>query len=142
MNIIDIYRPKINPQNKRRASNDSREYIPKEYKNFAQALETQFSELMLKEMNKTVSRKNQDTANSYYNNLLTTERAKKMSKNETSQIQKMILKEIYPSHLRNQENFNAYIKRQKSFYQNKIKNHELVGPKIGLHQKEKKINLE
>lgn len=88
---------------------DRLRYVPSAYKKVAGELESQFNQLMLEQMGKTVDRTEEEsTAESYYEALLTAERAKAMSAGEKGLgIKKMVLDQIYPKRLRNETNFMA-----------------------------------
>ncbi len=121
MNEIKIHRPQIqnkNYQNSVRPEN-SEKYIPEEIKGAAQGLEAQFNELMVKEMTKSLNSGVQSTAGNFYNGLLTSERAKALV-HEDSQIQKLILDEIYPKHMRNSQNYQNYLANKNKYARNDI----------------------
>lgn len=94
---------------------DDTKYIPEEYKNVAKGMESQFVELMLKQMEQTTTlgEEDNDTASGIYKNWLNTERSKIMtnSKNKLG-IQDLILDEIYPKKFRNQMSYNQYQQMQ------------------------------
>ena len=94
---------------------DSTRYVPDEFKNVAKDLESQFAELMLKEMNKAAEPSQEaSTAENIYNELLTTERSKALSENKGGLgLQNMILDQIYPKRLRNEITYEAQLKRKK-----------------------------
>ncbi|MFG1493221.1 hypothetical protein [Halobacteriovorax sp. ZH4_bin.1] len=122
MNEIKIHRPQIqnaNAQKSVRPANSDK-YIPEEIKGAAQGLEAQFNELMVKEMTKSLNSGVQNTAGNFYNGLMTSERAKALVK-EDSQIQKMILNEIYPKHMRNEQNYQNYLDNKNKYAQNQIR---------------------
>jgi Rod binding domain-containing protein len=94
---------------------DSTRFVPDEFKKVARELESQFSELMLTEMNKTADPAEEvSSAENIYSELLTTERAKTLSENKGGLgLQNMILDQIYPKRLRNEITYEAYEKRKK-----------------------------
>jgi len=94
---------------------NSTRYVPEEYKKVAKDLESQFSELMLNEMNKTAEPAEEaSTAENIYSELLTTERSKALSENKGGLgLQNMILDQIYPKRLRNEITYEAQLKRKK-----------------------------
>lgn len=126
MNEVKIHRPQIQNRNAmNNASNsirpeESEKYIPEEIKSAAQGLEAQFNELMVKEMTKNLNAGVQGTAGNFYKGLLTSERAKALV-NEDSQIQKLILNEIYPKHMRNSQNYQNYLDNKNKYAQHNIK---------------------
>lgn len=121
MNEIKIHRPTIQNRNIQKSARpaNSEQYIPEEIKGAAQGLEAQFNELMVKEMTKSLNSGVQSTAGNFYNGLLTSERAKALVK-EDSQIQKLILDEIYPKHMRNEQNYQNYLDNKNKYAQNNI----------------------
>ena len=105
MTDIKIHRPHITNHNvqKPKKFEDSSKYIPEKVKDFAKANEKAFAKLMLKEMNKSVSKYSNDASADFYQGLLTDEQAQAMvEKNNGLGLQKLILDQIYPEHLRNQ----------------------------------------
>lgn len=82
---------------------DDRKYIPKQFQEVAEGMESQFAEAMLKQMNQTIDEApSEDTGMDYYKSIQTTERAKMMSKQNNLGLQNMILDQIYPKRLRNE----------------------------------------
>lgn len=126
MNEIKIHRPQIQNRNAMKKasqpirSEDSANYIPEEIKGAAQGLEAQFNELMVREMTKNLNAGVQGTAGNFYKGMLTSERAKALVK-EDSQIQKLILDEIYPKHMRNSQNYQNYLANKNKYAQNNIR---------------------
>jgi Rod binding domain-containing protein len=82
--------------------------IPDAYKKVAEGMEAQFTNHMIKQMNKSVNKSKQDTpAANYYNGLLDYERSKIMAKQGTG-LKEVILDQIVPAHLKpriNNKNF-------------------------------------
>lgn len=87
-------------------------HIPKPYLDIAENLETQFSDMMFKAMEKTVGKDEGSTAEEYYNSLLNEQRSKMASNDEGMGIKKIILDQIYPQKFRTKENLDAYQKSQ------------------------------
>ncbi len=112
----------INENIKESALNDSRRFVPKDYKDVAAGLEQQFAEMMLSEMSKTAeeSEESGDGAGmEYYKGLQNTERAKTMTEQNTLGLQDMILNQIYPQRLRNEMALRAYDQmKAKKFHHN------------------------
>ncbi len=79
-------------------SGQQQRQIPKEYLEIAKSMDTQFSEHLFQEMEKSVQREEEhSTAQDIYSSLLNHERAKALaSKNEGKGIQKLVLDEILP----------------------------------------------
>jgi Rod binding domain-containing protein len=75
--------------------------IPKEYIQVAESMETQFSEMMIREMKKSAAPESETSpAENYYNSLLDYERAKTMSESgEGLGIKQVVLRQILPQHL-------------------------------------------
>ena len=88
---------------------DDRKYIPKQFQDVAESMESQFAETMLKQMNQTVDETpGEDSGMDYYKSLQTTERAKMMSKQNNLGLQNVILDQIYPKRLRNEMALKQY----------------------------------
>ncbi|MBC7540604.1 MAG: rod-binding protein [Bacteriovorax sp.] len=88
---------------------DDRKYIPKQYQEVAEAMETQFAETMVKQMNQTVDETpGEDSGMDYYKSLQTTERAKMMAKQNNLGLQNVILDQIYPKRMRNDMALKQY----------------------------------
>lgn len=100
----------MNTINKITNKSDYQKNIPKEYLEVAQKMEADFVNHMLNEMRKTgkVDDDEDSTAMAYYNSLIDNERADLMAKHDGGiGIQKMILDQIYPEHMR-KRNLNTY----------------------------------
>lgn len=107
-------------------------FIPQDYKKVAQGMEQQFAEYMLSQMNNTIDKsenETQDSANSYYENMQTAERAKAMVENKGTGlgVQKIILDQIYPQRLRTETNYNTYqkMKEQNALHKKTIQTHKV-----------------
>jgi Rod binding domain-containing protein len=88
---------------------DDRKYIPKQFQDVAESMESQFAEEMLKQMNQTIDETSgEDTGMDYYKSLQTTERAKMMSKQNNLGLQNVILDQIYPKRMRNEMALKQY----------------------------------
>lgn len=88
---------------------DDRKYIPKQFQEVAESMETQFAETMVKQMNQTVDEApGDDSGMEYYKSLQTTERAKMMAKQNNLGLQTVILDQIYPKRLRNEMALKQY----------------------------------
>jgi Rod binding domain-containing protein len=88
---------------------DDRNYIPKQYQEVAESMETQFAEAMIKQMNQTIDETpNEDSGMDYYKSLQTTERAKMMAKQNNLGLQTVILDQIYPKRMRNEMALKQY----------------------------------
>jgi Rod binding domain-containing protein len=109
--IKTVSQPKINQVQNRQVKSDE-QYVPTKFKKVASAMESQFAEFMLQQMQKTVNRNTADDSSSkYYKSLMNTERAKTLAnQNGGLGIQKMILEQIYPKRYRNEIAFNHYEK--------------------------------
>lgn len=60
---------------------DDRRFIPKQYQEVAESMESQFAETMVKQMNQTIDETpGEDSGMDYYKSLQTTERARMMAK--------------------------------------------------------------
>lgn len=88
---------------------DDRKYIPKQYQEVAESMETQFAETMVKQMNQTIDEiAGEDSGMDYYKSLQTTERAKMMAKQNNLGLQNVILDQIYPKRMRNEMALKQY----------------------------------
>lgn len=88
---------------------DDRKYIPKQFQEVAESMESQFAETMLKQMNQTIDENpGEDTGMDFYKSLQTSERAKMMSKQNNLGLQNIILDQIYPKRLRNEMALKQY----------------------------------
>ena len=92
-------------------SNDSK-FIPDPYKKVASSMETQFLNFMISKMKNTINKNNpESSAVEYYNGLINKERSDIMAKNNGGLgIQKLILNQIYPPHLRNKASYEYFMK--------------------------------
>ena len=126
MSKINIHRPQIQNKNVelKKSSSKGHEFIPEDHKKFAKAMESQFAELMLKEMQKSVGSKDTNQAQQIYESMLLKERAKNMSDNKDSAIQELILSEVYPQKFRNKQNFEMYQASQNKFKKNAVAMHD------------------
>ena len=81
---------------------DDRKFIPKQFQEVAESMETQFAETMVKQMNETIDETpGEDSGMDFYKSLQTTERAKMMAKQNNLGLQNVILDQIYPKRMRN-----------------------------------------
>ena len=88
---------------------DDRQFIPKQFQEVAESMETQFAETMVKQMNQTIDEAaSDDSGMDYYKSLQTTERAKMMAKQNNLGLQSVILDQIYPKRLRNEIALKQY----------------------------------
>ncbi len=88
---------------------DDRKYIPKQFQEVAESMESQFAEAMLKQMNQTIDETpGEDSGMDFYKSLQTSERAKTMSKQNNLGLQNIILDQIYPKRLRNEMALKQY----------------------------------
>lgn len=134
----------VNPSKK--APVDNYQYVPKNYKNVAKKMESQFLEFMLKKMKDSITTDEPvSSEREFYDGLLNTEHANNMSEtNRGKGIQKLILDEIYPQRLRNKYTYESMEKRnaQNNFNHPKVEMSEpdLSVPKITIHKPS--INVE
>ena len=92
-------------------TNDKYQYVPKKFIEVAESLEGQFISHMLKQMETTIGSKQGSTAENYYKDLQTSERAKIMvKKSEDGGLKDLILNQIYPENYRNEQMYNAIMK--------------------------------
>ena len=90
-------------------------------------METQFLNFMISKMKKTIDQeKPESSALEYYNGLINKERSNIMAKNNGGLgIQKLILNQIYPSHLRNKASYEYFMKQlQPNIKKQAIKKYE------------------
>lgn len=66
------------------------------YEKIANAMEKQFAEYLLKQMQKTIGKNNDNNEVKYYKGLLNSQYAKALSQSDTLGIKEMILKQIKP----------------------------------------------
>lgn len=93
-------------------------YIPKQYKEVAENMESQFAEAMLNQMNQTTGASDEeDTGMNYYKSLETSERAKMMSKQNNLGLQPIILDQIYPKRLRTESALKQYESQANAIHQ-------------------------
>lgn len=99
---------------------DDRKFIPKQFQDVAESMESQFAEEMLKQMNQTVDETESEESSGmdYYKSLQTSERAKMMSKQNNLGLQKLILDQIYPKRLRNELGLKQYEAQAQRIHQN------------------------
>ena len=87
--------------------------VPDAYKAIASGMEKQFIKYMVEEMDKTISRSEQQSSSEeYYNSLLQNEFANKISQSDSLGIQDIILDQIYPRNQRNSFNYNNFLKNK------------------------------
>lgn len=82
--------------------NDKYKNIPKKYMDVAQGMETQFTNHLLSEMQKTVHTSKPDSGPTrMYKSFLNRERAEMMAKSGTGiGVKDLVLNQIYPQHMR------------------------------------------
>jgi Rod binding domain-containing protein len=98
-----------------KVEDSSYRYIPPQVKKVATEMEQEFNRIMLDEMNKTVE-SDDDMATNYYKSLLTSEHAKIISEtNGGLGVGKIILDQIYPQNLRNQEGLANYLRNGRNY---------------------------
>ena len=106
--------------------NDSK-FIPDPYKKVASSMETQFLNFMISKMKNTIHQETpESSALEYYNGLINKERSDIMAKNNGGLgIQKLILNQIYPSHLRNKASYEYFMKNlQPNMIKQKIQKYQ------------------
>ena len=114
MDISNKSSPISIDNHQRKNISDDHKFIPKDYKELAGNMESQFAKLMLDQMNNTVDRSEgeNDSATNIYRDLLTNEQADLLSKNNDGLgLQDIVLDQIYPKKFRNQANLNAYLEQ-------------------------------
>ncbi len=70
------------------------------YKKVAKAMEKQFAEFLVKEMQKTIDRPNSNYEMNYYRGLQNSEYAKAITENNILGVQELILKQIKPTSIK------------------------------------------
>jgi Rod binding domain-containing protein len=117
MSVLEIKsNPGIQVRNKQAKSLehnavDDKKFIPKQFQDVAESMESQFAETMLKQMNQTIEEtpgEDSGAGMDYYKSLQTAERAKMMSKQNNLGLQNIILDQIYPKRLRNEMALKQY----------------------------------
>ena len=88
--------------------------IPDAYKKIAEGVQSQFIQIMINQMKKTVDKsKKESSAEQFYNSILDSERAGIMSQREdVTGLKKAVLDQIYPTRMRTKYAFKAYKNRQ------------------------------
>ena len=105
-------------------------YIPEPYKKVAGSMEKEFLNFMITKMNQTIkSDSKNSSAMDYYQGIMNKERSSIMAKNNGGLgIQKLILDQIYPSHLRNNVTFKYFKRSQEKMNpQQVIKKYQVNG---------------
>lgn len=75
------------------------EKIPKPYRDVAEGMETQFTQNLLQEMQKSINRNEPlSSAEQFYDSMLTAERAKAVTQSGGTGVKELILDQIYPQH--------------------------------------------
>lgn len=122
---IDLINRGISTANQRQAKSidhkaiDDRKFIPKQYQEVAESMETQFAEAMVKQMNQTIDEApSEDSGMDYYKSLQTSERAKMMAKQNNLGLQTVILDQIYPKRMRNEMALKQYEAQANSIHHN------------------------
>lgn len=88
---------------------DDRKFIPKQFQEVAESMESQFAEAMVKQMNQTIDENaGADSGMDFYKSLQTSERAKMMAKQNNLGLQNVILDQIYPKRMRNEMALKQY----------------------------------
>ena len=79
-------------------------------------MEEEFSKIMINKMKETISHEDpQSTAEEYYQDLLTQKQAESLSSQNTGKgIQKLIMNQIYPEHIRTPSNFERFQQNEAS----------------------------
>lgn len=126
-NDITIHRPNIVRTSTTKSKSDGKEYIPENYKDFAQGLEKQLANVMVNEMTKSIARANgESTAMNYYNGLLNDKRSDGLTTNNGGLgLQDLILDQVYPKKFRNKQAYDQQMKHQNRFVKQK---YEMAGP--------------
>ena len=132
---MEIHRPNIMKHNSadKNQGVDSRQYIPKKYKDLASGMEKQFAKYMVEQMTKDVQMTDKNSpSGDYYQDILVEEYTKKLSDSGNGLgIKDIILDDIYPKKFRNPSNLKAYndTTRANNNKFRKNSNIELAGPK-------------
>jgi Rod binding domain-containing protein len=90
---------------------DSRRFVPKPFVDVAKGMEEQFANFMVEQMRKTsgADEAEASTASEYYDSLMDTEHAKKLSQTGNGLgVSDLILDQIYPKRLRSELAFQQY----------------------------------
>lgn len=109
--------PVNNKQAKNRAGSpeliNDYKYVPEQYKDVAKGMEKQFAEFMISQMESTVGSTESNSAAKYYKSLMNSERANVMAtKDQGLGLQKVILDQIYPQHMRTPEAYKNFLAQQ------------------------------
>lgn len=124
----------VNKQNKARSNNpelvNNYKYVPSEYKDVAKGMEKQFAEFMIQQMENSVGSTSNNSAAKYYKSLMNSERANVMAtKDQGLGLQKVILDQIYPQHMRNPATYKQFL-AQKDARIIKRNNIEMTKPQL------------
>lgn len=114
------------------------EYIPQDYKNVAEGMESQFAEYMIGEMKKTINKDEENPesqADEIYQGFLGTEQAKAMANGDRLGIKKLILDQIYPEQMRTKFAYEQFLNREKA-------KREMINPNaIKVEKQESEIKM-
>lgn len=84
--------------------------IPEPYVDVAKKMETEFAKMMIDKMKSSMGKtENADSAQDFYDSLMTQEQAETLTKREGLGVAQMILDQIYPVSKRTDQNMQAYL---------------------------------
>lgn len=97
-------------------NNTDDKYIPKDYRDVASGMEKVFAQMMLEQMQKTAGKTTEESAaTKFYKSMQLDQRAEAMTQNDGGLgVQAMILDQIYPEHLRTEENLKMLEAQKRS----------------------------
>ncbi len=102
---------------------NSDQYIPENFQQVAAGMESQFIDLMIQQMRKSVPLEEaQSSAEEIFSAMEDSERAKILSTTKKGiGLKDLVLDEIYPKKFRNRLAYDSYMKQQEAFNQQTIK---------------------
>lgn len=103
-------------QAKQPPGKDSKEFIPKPYREVAQGMEEQFLEFMIQQMKNSIQKTDESSsAMDYYESLLTEQQSQQMAgKDGGIGIQDLILDQVYPEYMRTEANYKHFVNQQQA----------------------------
>jgi len=128
---LNIHKPHIQKHAAQASEvGDTKKYVPKKYRDFAEGMEAQFAEYMVKQMKKSISGETKNSpASSYYDDLMTKEYTKQLTQSNGGMgIQDLILDDVYPKKFRNKEALAAYKNEMKKKSMRPQSPYEMHGP--------------
>lgn len=87
--------------------------IPAPYVDVAKKMESEFAKMMIEKMKSSMGKsEDSDSAQDFYDSLMTQEQAESLTKREGLGVAQMILEQIYPVSKRTDQNMQAYLQSE------------------------------